>query len=59
MEWRNGQTLYLKLKDQINVNDLAQVKDFTFVRNYRKGSEIMEDRIECSIQGIRWKKTKW
>jgi hypothetical protein len=54
MEWRNGQqTLYLKMKQQTNIDDLWECENFTFIRKIKRGVEVFEDRIECNILGIR------
>jgi hypothetical protein len=52
-EWRNGQTLFLKLKEQVNVDDLWEVENFTYTRKIPRGDSFVEDKIECNILGIR------
>jgi hypothetical protein len=53
-EWRNGaQTLYLKMKQQSNIDDLWECEKFTFIREIKRGAGVTEDRIECNILGIR------
>jgi hypothetical protein len=53
-EWRNGQmTLFLKMKQQTNIDDLWECENFTYTRKVPRGKEILEDKIECQILGIR------
>jgi hypothetical protein len=53
-EWRNGQlTIYLKMKQQSNIDDLWECENFTFTREIKRGAEVMHDKIECNIMGIR------
>jgi hypothetical protein len=47
--------LFVKTKDQINIDYHWEVEEFTFVRSYPKGKVIFKDKIECSIQSIQYK----
>ena len=35
------------------MDDLYITEEFTFVREYRKGKEMVQDRIDCHIEGLR------
>jgi hypothetical protein len=41
------------LAEQVDIDDLWENEEFTFVRTYKKGQEEVEDKIECTILGIR------
>ena len=53
LEFKSCPTATFVLKEQINIDDLESVKDFTFKRSYTKQGQLVEDILEGRVKGVR------
>ena len=57
MSFNQCQMVSFKLKNQINIDEMANRECFTLERSYMQGSEFQTDVIACKITGIRKPRT--